>query len=218
MDFKLELVLVPVSDVDRAKQFYVDTCGFNLDVDHQPNEKFRVVQITPPGSACSLTIGLGLSDAAPGSYRGTHLVVTDIDAARAELVGRGVDVSEIRHMGPNGWEPVRTPSTATTARSPTSAIPTATPGFCRKPGAASSEQQRDAPAAPLVRMPPAVDEAYAGRGSRRTGRVCQRPNSFPCGSLQVANQPMLGTGIGSSASPPSSCTRAAPALMSSTSK
>jgi catechol 2,3-dioxygenase-like lactoylglutathione lyase family enzyme len=105
VDLKLELVLIPVSDVDRAKEFYVEKCGFNLDVDHQPNEDFRVVQITPPGSACSLTIGIGLSDAAPGSYRGTHLIVTDIEAARAELVGRGVDVSEIRHMTPNGWEP-----------------------------------------------------------------------------------------------------------------
>jgi catechol 2,3-dioxygenase-like lactoylglutathione lyase family enzyme len=105
MDFKLELVLVPVSDVDRAKEFYVEKCGFNLDVDHQPNQDFRVVQITPPGSPCSLTIGIGLSDAAPGSYRGTHLIVTDIEVARAELVGRGVDVSEIRHMTPNGWEP-----------------------------------------------------------------------------------------------------------------
>jgi catechol 2,3-dioxygenase-like lactoylglutathione lyase family enzyme len=105
MDYKLELVCVPVSDVDRAKKFYVEKCGFNLDVDHQPNEDFRVVQITPPGSACSLTIGIGLSDAAPGSYRGTHLIVSDIEAARAELVGRGVDVSEIRHMTPNGWEP-----------------------------------------------------------------------------------------------------------------
>jgi catechol 2,3-dioxygenase-like lactoylglutathione lyase family enzyme len=105
VDFKLELVLIPVSDVERAKTFDVEKCGFNLDVDHQPNEEFRVVQITPPGSACSLTIGVGLTDAAPGSYRGTHLVVTDIEAARAELVGRGVDVSEIRHMGPNGWAP-----------------------------------------------------------------------------------------------------------------
>jgi catechol 2,3-dioxygenase-like lactoylglutathione lyase family enzyme len=105
MDFKLELVLIPVSDVDRAKAFYVERCGFNLDVDHQPNEDFRVVQITPPGSECSLTIGVGLTEAAPGSYRGTHLVVTDIEAARDELVGRGVDVSEIRHMGPDGWKP-----------------------------------------------------------------------------------------------------------------
>jgi catechol 2,3-dioxygenase-like lactoylglutathione lyase family enzyme len=105
MDFKLELVLVPVSDVDRAKDFYVEKCGFVLDVDHQPNEGFRVVQITPPGSACSLTIGKGITDAAPGSYRGTHLVVADIEAARAELVERGVEVSEIRHMGPDGWAP-----------------------------------------------------------------------------------------------------------------
>jgi catechol 2,3-dioxygenase-like lactoylglutathione lyase family enzyme len=101
----LELVLIPVSDVDRAKEFYVERCGFDLDVDHRPNEEFRVVQITPPGSACSLTIGTGITDAEPGSYRGTHLVVNDIEAARAELVGRGVEVSEIRHMGPGGWEP-----------------------------------------------------------------------------------------------------------------
>ena len=112
MDFKLELVLIPVSDVDRAKEFYVETCGFNLDVDHQSGDEFRVVQITPPGSACSLTIGIGLSDAAPGSYRGTHLIVTDIEAARAELVGRGVEVSEIRHMTPNGWVPGADPEHA----------------------------------------------------------------------------------------------------------
>ena len=84
MDFKLELVLIPVTDVDRAKQFYEEKCGFTLDVDHQPNDEFRVVQLTPPGSACSVTFGIGITDAAPGSYRGTHLVVTDIEAARAE--------------------------------------------------------------------------------------------------------------------------------------
>ncbi len=105
MDFKLELVLLPVTDVDRAKQFYVETCGFTLDVDHQPNDAFRVVQVTPPGSACSVTFGIGITEATPGSYRGTHLVVTDIEAARAELVGRGVDVGEIRHMTPEGWQP-----------------------------------------------------------------------------------------------------------------
>jgi catechol 2,3-dioxygenase-like lactoylglutathione lyase family enzyme len=105
MDFKLEVVLIPVSDVDRAKDFYVNKCGFTLDVDHQPNDDFRVVQITPPGSACSLTIGKGLSDAPAGSYRGTHLVVTDIEAARAELMNGGVEVSDIRHMGSNGWQP-----------------------------------------------------------------------------------------------------------------
>ena len=105
MEFKLELVLIPVSDVDRAKTFYTEKAGFSLDVDHQPSDEFRVVQMTPPGSACSITIGIGITDAPPGSYRGTHLVVTDIEAARAELVGRGVDVSEIRHMGPEGWQP-----------------------------------------------------------------------------------------------------------------
>jgi catechol 2,3-dioxygenase-like lactoylglutathione lyase family enzyme len=105
MDYKLELVLLPVADVDRAKAFYVERCGFTLDVDHQPNDAFRVVQVTPPGSACSFTFGIGITDAAAGSYRGTHLVVGDIEAARTELVERGVEVSEIRHMGPNGWEP-----------------------------------------------------------------------------------------------------------------
>ena len=105
MDFNLELVLIPVADVDRAKRFYVDTCGFTLDVDHQPNDAFRVVQVTPPGSACSLTFGIGITEAAPGSYRGTHLVVTDIEAARAELAERGVDIGEIRHMTPDGWQP-----------------------------------------------------------------------------------------------------------------
>lgn len=105
MDFKLELVLIPVSDVERAKTFYVDKLGFNLDVDHQPSDEFRVVQMTPPGSACSITIGKGITEATPGSYRGTHLVITDIEAARAQLVGRGIEVSEIRHMGPGGWEP-----------------------------------------------------------------------------------------------------------------
>jgi catechol 2,3-dioxygenase-like lactoylglutathione lyase family enzyme len=112
MDFKLELVLIPVSDVDRAKAFYTEQMGFTLDVDHQPNEQFRVVQLTPPGSECSVTLGIGITDANPGSYRGTHLVVTDIEAAREELVGRGVTVSDIRHMTPEGWKPGPDPSHA----------------------------------------------------------------------------------------------------------
>jgi catechol 2,3-dioxygenase-like lactoylglutathione lyase family enzyme len=102
---KLELVLLPVSDVDRAKAFYTEKVGFSLDVDHQPSDEFRVVQMTPPGSACSVTIGIGITGAEPGTYRGTHLVVSDIEAARAALVERGVDVSEIRHMGEGGWQP-----------------------------------------------------------------------------------------------------------------
>jgi len=107
VDFKLELVLIPVADVDRAKAFYVDQVGFGLDVDTSPTEDFRVVQLTPPGSACSITIGKGITDAEPGSYRGTHLVVDDIEAARAELVGRGVEVGEIRHFDreAGGWKP-----------------------------------------------------------------------------------------------------------------
>jgi len=104
VDMKLELVLLPVTDVDRAKAFYVDKAGFTLDVDHQPSEDFRVVQLTPPGSACSITIGLGLTTSAPGSIRGTHLVVTDIEAARAELVERGVQVGEIRHLEEGAWQ------------------------------------------------------------------------------------------------------------------
>jgi catechol 2,3-dioxygenase-like lactoylglutathione lyase family enzyme len=102
-ELKLELVLLPVSDVDRAKAFYAEQLGFTLDVDHQPNDDFRVVQLTPPGSACSIAIGIGITSAEPGSYRGTHLVVDDIEAAHAELTGRGVEVGPIRHMTPDGW-------------------------------------------------------------------------------------------------------------------
>jgi catechol 2,3-dioxygenase-like lactoylglutathione lyase family enzyme len=105
VDYKLELVILPVSDVDRAKAFYCDKMGFHLDVDHHPNEQFRVVQMTPPGSACSITIGKGVTPAEPGSVRGLHLVVVDVEAARAELVQRGVDVSEVFHFGPDGQQP-----------------------------------------------------------------------------------------------------------------
>src|SRR5438132_6406533 len=105
VDFKLELVLVPVSDVDRAKSFYTEKAGFTLDVDTRVGDEMRVVQMTPPGSACSIGIGTGITDAAPGSVRGTHLVVSDIVAARAALVARGVDVSEVRHLESGTWVP-----------------------------------------------------------------------------------------------------------------
>jgi catechol 2,3-dioxygenase-like lactoylglutathione lyase family enzyme len=105
VDYKLELVLIPVTDVDRAKDFYTQRCGFVLDVDHDASEQFRVVQMTPPGSACSITIGRGITDATPGSVKGLHLVVADIVAARDELVGRGVEVSEIRYMDSGSWAP-----------------------------------------------------------------------------------------------------------------
>lgn len=102
MDWKLEVVVVPVSNVDRATAFYTEQLGFPVDVDHRAGD-MRVVQMTPPGSGCSVTIGTGLSDAVPGSVRGLQLSVGDIDAARAQLVERGVDVSPIRHVGESGW-------------------------------------------------------------------------------------------------------------------
>lgn len=96
MDMKLEVVVVPVSDVDRAKRFY-GSLGWRLDADFVTGEDFRVVQLTPPGSECSIIFGTGITSAVPGSVQGLHLVVVDIEAARAELVGRGVDVSELFH-------------------------------------------------------------------------------------------------------------------------
>ena len=96
MDFKLELIAVPVSDVDRAKAFYVEKAGFNADHDHQVNENLRFVQLTPPGSACSISIGKGLIETEPGSVKGLQLVVSDGEAARAELAGRGIDVGAVQ--------------------------------------------------------------------------------------------------------------------------
>jgi catechol 2,3-dioxygenase-like lactoylglutathione lyase family enzyme len=110
MEYKFEVVVLPVSDVDRSLAFYTERLGFNLDVDYGPNPDFRVVQLTPPGSACSVQIGVGLTDTEPGSVKGLYLVVPDLEAARAELAGRGVDVGEIRHKAPldtwqGGFEP-----------------------------------------------------------------------------------------------------------------
>ena len=96
MDWKLEVVALPVSDVDRAKAFYTEKVGFNADHDHRVSEEIRFVQLTPPGSACSISMGEGIVSTPPGSAQGLQLVVSDIEAARAELVERGVDVSDIR--------------------------------------------------------------------------------------------------------------------------
>lgn len=98
MDYKLELITVPVSDVDRAKEFYVDTVGFNADHDHRVTEDLRFVQLTPPGSACSIAIGTGLTESTPGSMQGLQLVVADIDAAHDDLAGRGVEVSDVQRL------------------------------------------------------------------------------------------------------------------------
>jgi catechol 2,3-dioxygenase-like lactoylglutathione lyase family enzyme len=109
--FRIEVLTLPVSDVDASLRFYTEKLGFRQDVDYHPHDDFRVVQLTPAGSACSIQIGVGLTDAAPGSVRNTYLVVADVDAARRELVERGVEVEGIRHKAPssdawNGdWQP-----------------------------------------------------------------------------------------------------------------
>ena len=102
MDYTLELIVVPVSDVDRAKAFYLDNMGFDLLVDSTMGPEFRVVQLVPPGSACAIAIGTGIGPMEPGTLHGLHLCVEDIEAARAELVGRGVEVSEPYHFGEAG--------------------------------------------------------------------------------------------------------------------
>jgi predicted enzyme related to lactoylglutathione lyase len=98
MDWKLELVAIPVSDVDRAKAFYTEQVGFNADHDHTVSDEVRFVQLTPPGSACSIALGKGIVDTPPGSVQGMQLVVADADAARAELVGRGVEASDVQEF------------------------------------------------------------------------------------------------------------------------
>ena len=98
MDWKLELVAIPVSDVDRAKAFYTETAGFNADHDHRVSDEIRFVQLTSPGSCCSIALGTGIVESQSGSVQGMQLVVSDINAARAELVERGVEVSEIQEF------------------------------------------------------------------------------------------------------------------------
>jgi predicted enzyme related to lactoylglutathione lyase len=123
MDWRLELVNVPVSDVDRAKDFYTEKAGFNEDVDVTVSDEIRFIQLTPPGSPASIAIGAGLTEMEPGSMQGLQVVVSDIDAARAELVQRGVDVSEVRYFDwgsfvffsdpdGNGWSVQQVPAAA----------------------------------------------------------------------------------------------------------
>ncbi|GIH16970.1 VOC family protein [Rugosimonospora africana] len=105
MEYRVEVITLPVSDVDRAVRFYTEQAGFVLDVDYRPHSEFRVVQLTPPGSSCSVQFGVGLTDATPGSVRTTCLVVTDIEAAHRELTGRGLAVGPIRHKTSVGdWQ------------------------------------------------------------------------------------------------------------------
>ena len=103
--YSVEVITLPVSDVERAMRFYVEQVGFTVDIDYSPNDAFRVVQLTPPGSSCSLQIGTGLTDAPVGSLRNVFVVVTDLEAARTRLLERGVEVGEIRHKTPIGaWD------------------------------------------------------------------------------------------------------------------
>jgi len=104
MDFTLELVVVPVTDIDRAKAFYSERCGFNVDVDHSVGDTFRVVQLTPPGSACSISIGKGLAKMEPGTLQGLQLCVTDIDAARKLLADSGVEITPVRFIEDGEWK------------------------------------------------------------------------------------------------------------------
>jgi predicted enzyme related to lactoylglutathione lyase len=103
MDWKIELIPVPVSDVERAKRFYSEQVGFVVDLDDRPDDTTWLVQMTPPGSGCSIMVGTGIVDSAPGSLQGVRIVVADIDAARAELVERGVDCTPVRHYKDGGW-------------------------------------------------------------------------------------------------------------------
>jgi len=103
MDWKIELIPVPVADIERAKRFYHEQLGFAVDLDHRLDESTRIVQLTPPGSGCSIMVGNGIVDSAPGSLQGVQIVVPDIEAARAELVGRGVACGPVRHFENGAW-------------------------------------------------------------------------------------------------------------------
>ncbi len=190
-DMKLEVVVIPVSDVNRAKEFYA-RLGWRLDADFDNGDDFRIMQFTPPGSGCSVIFGKTVTAAAPGSAQGLYLIVSDIEAARKELVAHGVDASEVFHdaaactpartsptcLGATG-SAVRIPSIAATARSSPSAIPTATAGCCRRsppgcPGASTPPRPRSLrrtiwQARFGVRRPPTASTRSAPGSATRTG-------------------------------------------------
>ncbi len=188
VDMKLEAVVIPVADVDRAKKFY-GNLGWRLDADFPFDNGFRVVQFTPPGSGCSVQFGTNITSAAPGSAQGLYLIVSGIEAARDELVARGVEVSEVFHAGTPGaqFQPDGTsgrvggpaPITPATAPSPRSATRTATAGCCRRslpgcPGASTSPRRRS-PRRTIwrarlgVRRPPTASTRSAPASATRTG-------------------------------------------------
>ena len=191
-DMKLEIVVIPVSDVDRAKEFY-GRLGWRLDADFASGDDFRVIQFTPPGSGCSVIFGKNVTAAAPGSAQGLYLIVSDIEAARNELLGRGVEISEVFHepaactlartsptCSGGAGSAVRIPSIAATARSPRSAIRTATAGCSRRSRrgcpVASTPRRRPSHRRTIwrarfgVRRPPTASTRSAPAGSAtRTG-------------------------------------------------
>ena len=187
LDMKFEVVVIPVSDVDRAKEFY-ERLGWRLDADFATGDDFRVIQFTPPGSGCSIIFGKNVTAAAPGSAQGLYLIVSDIEAARDELVAPGVDVSEVFHDA-GGVYAARTsltcwavrvsgpdPSIAATARSPPSAIPTATAGCCRRsqtrlPGRVDAGDTTYASASDLAQ---ALRRAAAAHGRAREAHGASR--------------------------------------------
>ncbi len=175
VDLRFEVVVIPVSDVDRAKQFYAGL-GWRLDADFSFENGFRVVQFTPPGSCCSVQFGKEITQAVPGSANGLYLIASDVEAARAELVARGAAVSEVFHAGAPG---APRPITRATAPLPRSATPTATGGWCRRsqpacPGA-STPPRRHSHRLPIwqarfgVRRPPTANTKSASARRTRPG-------------------------------------------------
>jgi hypothetical protein len=181
LDFKLEVQIIPVSDVERSKEFY-QGLGWSLDHDVAPLDGLRIVQFTPPGSGTSVTFGSGLTTAAPGSAEG-ELVVSDIEAAHDELVGRSIDVSDVWHgppFPPEARQPGPDPSAPATGRSSISTIPTATRGWSRRSQPGRGRHRRVASAEAINSPSPArIDAAETAFASEkgRAGIRCQEPKS-----------------------------------------
>jgi predicted enzyme related to lactoylglutathione lyase len=181
---KLEVVVIPVSDIDRAKEFY-ERIGWRLNADRSPREDFRLVQFTPPGSWCSVHFGKGLTSAAPGSGKG-FLIVADIEAARDQLVAAGVELGEFFHDGRKAWAQACVPSVSSTARAPYSVIQTATAGSCRRsrPGFLGASNLARLPSAPQ-----ATCECVSASGGRpRRAREAHRAARRWYAAYMVAEQ------------------------------
>ena len=212
MDYKLELVLIPVTDVDRAKAFYSSRPASTWTSTTSAGDDFRVVQLTPPGSACSIAIGIGLTDAAPGSARALHLVVTDIEAARDELVGRGVEVSDVRHLAPEGWQPGPDPERADYGSFADFADPDGNTWVLQEVAVRRRDRRRDRSPPTRRASPPPPSGTGASCTSTATGcsprstrpRTRCRRRSCGRGAAGTASTAAPLSGRGSTASPPTS--------------